>query len=367
MKRKNVRFEAGRHVGLRRLNNSIALSLVASLALAAFSGCRSSLLAGIFVSHVTVGEVDMLHLVASPPGHISGSVVISTIDASGSRKKDISYDVTGTISGPNVSLQPQGGLAGLAGLFGASTNMVGSLENRVLTLSAGSQTEVFRQASQGEYDDELAKLDKVGEQTASVTRANMAMKQAVSDGNAVNTDLQKYIEWGQQRIDHVPLVRQWYTNRIDRYSKCLETIRPLAASKVPSWRWQDCVLDTQTDEYNRDQEVEAARDVQQVNQETIVNLDSRIQAMAQQFPKMVGEVKSACPYTKNVDLCNKAFQKLNSLSPDGYIDGHLIATYRNLVPQVNAAVSADAQTSASGQSNLLAIQEQINQVYRSAN
>jgi len=362
-----ARLASGRYVERRRLNNSISLSVMASLALVALSGCHPSLLSGIFVSNARVGEVDMIHLVESPPGRISGSVVISTIDANGARKQDVTFDVAGTITGSNVSLGPQGGLAGLAGLFGASTNLVGSLEKRVLTLSAGIQTETFQQVPQSEYDGELAKLNTVGGQVAFVSRTKEAIKQALSDGTAVNIDLQKYIAWGQQRIDHVATARQWYTDRTDRYSKCLQTIRPLAASKVPSWRWQDCVLSIQTDEYDRNQAVEAVRDFQRANQETVASLDSRIQTMEQQFPRMVGEVKLACAYVKNVDLCQQEFQKLNSLSPDGYMDSRLIATYRNLVPQVNAAISADTQTSAVGQTNLLAIQEQIDKVYRAAN
>jgi hypothetical protein len=367
MNRKNMFIGGGSYLKLRRLNNVIATSLVASVSLLGSLGCRPSLLAGIFVNHVSAGEVDMIHLVESPIGHISGSLVISTLDANGSRKKDASYDVTGTVSGANVSLQLQGGLAGLAGFFGASTNMVGSLAGNNLTLSVGSNTEVFHEVDQVDYDGVLARLDKVGEQTKMVIHAGNAVKQAVSEGNALNTDLQKYIEWGQQRIEHVPMARKWYTDRIDRYSKCLQTIRPQAASKIPSWRWQDCVLGIHVDEYDRNQQVEAVRELQRLNQETVANLDSRIQILQQQFPKVVEEVRSVCPYTKDVDACQKEFKQLNALSPNGTLDSHLITTYRRLVPQANAAVTADAQESASGQSRLLAIQDQIDKVYRSAN
>jgi hypothetical protein len=93
------------------------------------------MLTGLFVNHDNPIEVDMLRLVESPPGHLRGSLVVSFFNADGSRKKDAVYDVTGTITRPNVSLQLEGGLVGLAEFFGASTNLVGSLRGGTLTLS----------------------------------------------------------------------------------------------------------------------------------------------------------------------------------------------------------------------------------------
>jgi len=353
-------------VNHRTLYHGVAVTLTVCLTLAVSSGCAHSMLTGIFVNHDNPGEVDMVRLVESPPGHLNGSLVVSSLNANGSRKKDAVYDVTGTMTGPNVSLQLESGLVGLAEFFGASTNLVGNLSGKTLTLSAGNQTEVFREISQKQYGDVLASLDKAGQHIAMVQNANNAVQEVESNGRQLNADLQRYIAWGQQRVNHVSDVRQWYADRVTHYTKCLQTIRPLAAQGIPSWRWQDCVLTVQNDEYYRDQEAQSIRDLQQQNHDTIARLEARISAAQQQFPKVLDEVKSACPYAKDVDACEKELQKLNSLPSDGFLDSHLITTYRSIAPQVNAAISADMQTAASGQSSLSSIAQQVEKVYRSA-
>ncbi|MHB1957540.1 MAG: hypothetical protein ACYCO5_00735 [Acidobacteriaceae bacterium] len=324
------------------------------------------MLTGLFVNHDNPGEVDMLRLVESPPGHLNGSLVVSSLNPNGSRKKDAVFDVTGTITGSNVSLQLEGGLVGLAEFFGASTNLVGSLRGRTLTLSAGNQTEVFRETSQKQYGAVLASLDEAGHHVAMVEQADSAVREVESNDRQLNADLEQYIAWGQQRVNHVSGVRQWYADRITRYAKCLQTIRPLAAQGIPSWRWQNCALTVENDEYYRDQETQSIQDLQGKNRDTIAGLDARINAAQHQFPKMLDQVKSACPYAKDVGACEKELQKLTSLPPDGFLDSHLIASYRSIVPQVDAAISADMQTAASGQSNLANIADEVEKVYRLA-
>lgn len=353
-------------VNRRTTLGCIVAGVTACLILTASSGCARSMLTAIFVNHDNPSEVDMLHLVESPPGHLNGSLVVSSLNADGSRKKDAVYDVTGTITGSNVSLQLEGGLVGLAEFFGASTNLVGSLSGRTLTLSAGNQMEVLREISEKQYGEALASLDETGHHVAMVKQANSAVQEVESNDRQLNADLEKYIAWGQQRVNHVSNVHQWYADRITRYTKCLQTIRPLAAQRIPSWRWQDCVLSVQNDEYDRDQETQSIRDLQGQNHDAIAGLDARINAAQHQFPKMLDGVKSACPYAKDVDACEKELQKLNSLPSNGFLDSHLITSYRSIVPQVNAAISADMQTAASGQSSLSSIAQQVEKVYLSA-
>ena len=350
----------------RTLSHGIAVALTVCLALGASSGCAHSMLATIFVNHDSSGEVDMLRLVESPPGHLSGSVVVSSLNADGSRKKDAVHDVTGTISGSNVSLQLEGGLVSLAEFFGASTNLVGNLEGRTLTLSAGNQTEVFREISQKEYGDALANLDKVGQHIAMVEHAKNAIQEAESGGKQLNADLKSYIGWGQQRIDHVSGVRQWYAERTGRYTKCLETIRPLATAGIPLWRWQDCVLAIDNDKYYRDEEAGSIRDAQLQNDQGIARLNARIAAAQQQFPKALDAMNAACPYAKDVDACVKDEQKLNLLAPNGFLDEKLVTAYRGIVPQINNAINADIQTSSQGESSLSVIAQQVARLYQSA-
>ena len=308
----------------------------------------------------------MLRLVESPPGRLRGSLVVSSLNVDGSRKKDAVDDVSGTITRPNVSLQLEGGMIGLAELFGASTNLVGSLRGGTLTLSSGNQTEVFYETSQKQYEAVLAGLDESGHHVALVRQAFGAVQEIEANDQQLNADLTKYIAWGQERVDHVSGVRNWYAGRATRYTKCLQTIRPLAAQGIPSWRWQDCVLDVENDKYYRDRETQSIRDLQGKNQDVIVGLDARINVAQQQFPKVLEKLKSACPYAKDVGSCEKVLQKLTSLPPGGLLDSHLIAGYKSIVPQVDAAISADMETAASGQSNLAKIAGEVEKVYRSA-
>lgn len=351
---------------LRIRSHAVSLTVTICLAVVGNSGCSQSTLTGLFVNHNNPMEVDMLRLVESPAGHLSGSLVVSSLNTDGSRKKDAAYDVTGTITRPNVSLQLQGGLVGLAQFFGASTNLVGSLRGGTLTLSAGNQTEVFYENSQKQYDAVLAGLDDAGHHIALVRQAFGAVQEIEANDQQLNADLTKYVAWGQERVNHVSGVRNWYADRETRYTKCLQTIRPLAAQGIPSWRWQDCALAVETDKYYRDQETQSIRDLQGKNQDTIAGLDTRINAAQHRFPKVLDELKSACPYAKDVGACEKELQKLTALPPDGFLDSHLIGSYRSMIPQVGATISADMQTATTGQSNLANIADEVEKVYRSA-
>jgi hypothetical protein len=351
---------------LRIRSRAVAIAVMICLAMVGNSGCAQSMLSGQFVNHDNPVEVDMLRLVESPPGHLSGSLVVSSLNTDGSRKKDATYDVTGTITRPNVSLQLEGGLVGLAEFFGASTNLVGSLRGETLTLSAGNQTEVFYETSQKQYDAVLTGLDEAGHHVALVRQAFGAVQGIEANDQQLNADLTKYIAWGQERINHVSGVRDWYADRAARYTKCLQTIRPLAAQGIPSWRWQSCALAVENDKYYRDQETQSIRELQGKNKDTTAGLDARIDAAQHQFPKVLDELKSACPYAKDVGACEKELQKLTSLPPDGLLDSHLIASYRSIVPQVDAAISEDLQTATTGQSNLATIADEVEKVYRSA-
>jgi hypothetical protein len=95
-------------------------------------------------------------------------------------------------------------------------------------------------------------------------------------------------------------------------------------------------------------------------------LNARISAAQHQIPKVSDELKSACPYAKDVGACENELQKLTSLPPDGLLDSHLIADYRSVIPQVDAAISADMETAASGQRQLANIAGEVEKVYRSA-
>lgn len=334
------------------------------LAIIGNSGCSQTVLKGQFVNHDSPAEVDMLRLVESPSGHLSGSLVVSSLNTDGSRKNDTAYDVTGSITRPNVSLRLQGGFVTLAKIFGASTNLVGSLNGETLTLSAGNHTEVFHRISKEQYEAALEGLNITGHHIAMAQEADRAVQEAEINAQQLNADIAKYIAWGQERIDHVSGVSNWYADRETRYTKCLKTIRPLAAQGVPSWRWQGCVLAVQTDRYYRDQETQSIRDIQGKNRDVITDLDARVSAAQHQFPNVLEKLKSACPYAKDTIACGNELQKLTSLPRNGLLNGQLITSYRNIVPQVDSAIDTDVQIAATGQTNLKNIADEIARVYR---
>jgi hypothetical protein len=344
----------------------VVVALTASLAVAASSGCSRSMLAAIFVEHDKAEEVDMLRLVESPAGHISGSLVVSSLNSDGSRKKDAIYDVSGTLTGPNVSLQVNSGVATLAQLFGTPTNLVGTLSGGTLTLSVGNNTLRLREMSQREYAATLAKLDTVGKHIAMLEEAQKAVQEVTSNGQQLNTDMRGYIRWGQERIDHTPVLRQWYAQRISQYTKCLQTIRPLAAAGTPAWRWQDCAISIENDKYGRDQMVESVRNLQSQNQQSVDRLNARISAAQDQFPKAVDALNSACSYAKDVGACAENVRKLNSLLPNGFLDKKLIADFKDIILRVNAAIISDEHTSDDGENRLSSLAQDADRVYRSA-
>lgn len=341
-------------------------ALTACLVLTASTGCARSMLAAIFVDPDNPTEVDMLHLVESPPGHLSGSLVVSALNSDGSRKTDAVYDVSGSITGSNVSLQVDSGLATLAQLFGSPTNLIGTLSGGALTLSAGNKSLRFQEMSQKQYEAALANLDTVAKHIVMVNQAKKALQEALFDEQRLNTDLRAYIQWGQRKIEHVPTARLWYTQRIDHYTKCLQTIRPLAAAGVPSWRWQDCVLAIENDKYERDQMVEGIRNIQSQNRQSVDRLNAGIDATQERFPKAVDAMDSACPYTKDADACENNVRKLKAAIPNGVLDAKVVADFRSIVPRVNAAIATDAQTSEDGESRLSSLAEQVATLYQSA-
>lgn len=140
---------------------------------------------------------------------------------------------------------------------------------------------------------------------------------------------------------------------------------PLAAQGVPKWRWQNCALAVENDEYDRDQETQSIQGLQGSNRSAVANFDARINAAQHQFPKLLDQVKSACPYTKDIAACEGELQELASLPPEGFLDNPLIASYRSIIPQVDAAISADMQTAASGQASLKGIADRVAKVYES--
>lgn len=341
----------------------IASAFAACVALAASSGCAHPLLNAIFVNHDKPRYLAVIHLVESPRGHLTGYISFSGIRNDGSKERNVVSNLSGTITGANVSLHVE--TSSLAHWFQASPNLIGTLRGKTLRLSAGSQTTVYHEMTRRGYEATVAGMDTLARHLAMVAESVKAVHQAMSSGQQLNADLKNYIAWGQKRINGVAGVRQWYANRLKGYTRCLQSIRPLAAAGVPSWRWQNCVLAIENDEYNRGQEVETIRNALSYNQQAITRLDARINATRQHFPKVVGMVREACPYSRNVAACDETARMLKSRLPNGFLDGQTVQQYKSLAPQVTAAMRTDARISDNAESSLSALARQTQGLYRS--
>lgn len=308
----------------------------------------------------------MINLIESPPGHLSGSLVISSLNSDGSRKKDEVLDVNGTINGSNVSLQLNGGATGLTQLFGISTNLVGTLSNETLTLSRGNDTVKMQEMSQKQYEGTLETLDELGRHIATVEVAMRAVQDASSNAKQLNNDLTSYLAWGQERINHVSNLTLWFQKRVGLYRQCLSQIRPQAAAHVPEWRWQGCVLAVQNDKYNRDTLDGAVRSIQLQNQQEVSQLNARIDASRTQFSSAINLMQASCPYASDSSKCTQAVQALRAQPSSGFVSPVLITQFQNLAPAVNNAVSQDIQTANQGEGSLESLSTEIERIYQTA-
>ena len=114
------------------------------------------------------------------------------------------------------------------------------------------------------------------------------------------------------------------------------------------------------------QEAQLIRNTQSMNYKTREDLEARINAAHQQLQTLRVQLRSACPYAKDVDACEKELQKLDSLPPNSLISTDTINNYQKIIPQIDAAISKDIQNSQNGQSNLASIAEEAVRLYQSA-
>jgi len=121
---------------IRAAARGATLVLVCSTLL--LGGCTRRLVNGYYVSRGSANQVVMAHIVEAPRGHLSGAIVVTTIDPTGSVPSVSSYYFAGSIARQNVSLKITGVLATIAGWFGSDNVLVGNLKGDRLTLSRGS-------------------------------------------------------------------------------------------------------------------------------------------------------------------------------------------------------------------------------------
>lgn len=359
-------LEQGEVMGLRNWYIRAGSTMAVISVIALVTGCAKTLVSGVFVDKVGATKVGMIQVVESPPGHLTGSMVMTALNRDGATKTN-NYSVSGSINGSNVSLRLGGGLVGLARLFGTNTILIGSLRGQTLTLSIGNSTSVFHKVSNARYQGDLARLNITGRHIALVQRSTKALQDAVYYGHRINARLQQYITWGEARISRVPYVRAWYANRVNHYVMCLNYIKPLAATHVPEWRWQECALSIETDKYYRDQEISGLRNLRKQNQHSVAHFYTKLDSARAQFAYAIKMVRSSCPYRRaDAGKCLAAVKQLQAMGPYGFINKAVLSGFRDLVPKVKSAVNDDILAGSAGEVRLSGIAQQVSQIYRSA-
>ncbi|MDG0024962.1 hypothetical protein [Trinickia sp. Y13] len=284
----------------------------------------------------------------------------------GSVQNSAAYNVTGTVTGENVALSLNGGLATVARWLGGPTDFVGTLSGDSLTLSAGNQVEHFQEVSQGAYDSMLAALRQRGARIAASRSAFDAMARVQRDAAKLNDDLNRYVAWARQRIDRAAGLRNWYEVRLQNYNRCLSTITPLAAAHVPSWKWQSCVLAVDNDSYARDQTAQSVRDAQSKNIQAIADLNQRIAAINAAVPVATGKLTAACPNAPDSQACRSEVTELGRWQSGGLIDSRLLTAFQRVAPDAGHALDTDAQISKESGAELATLAKRIDDIYRAS-
>ena len=341
---------------------AIACLLAAALLL---GGCAGRPVNGYFVSSSGTNQIAMAHIVEAPRGHLSGAIVVTTIDPAGTTPNVSNYNVVGSIAGQNVSLKITGALATLAGWFGDSNILIGSLDDDRLTLSKGSQTFAFDRMSEADYEARVQTLRRIQANIAAGRDVAQRLKQAIVYAQQVNAALQQYQSWGQARIANQGKVRAWWAGRTKAYSACLARIEPLAEAKVPSWRWQGCVLDVENDAYDRGQALKATQELAAQGAEQLTRLNTMIDQGQVKIQEAGQRLHAVCPSTPHPKRCNAAWKEWKTQG-SGMIAPSSVAAFRALAPQVGQALQTDVETATSGDAQLEAISAQVEQIYKGA-
>ncbi len=318
------------------------------------AGCSEKTNSGIFVAQFE-NEVDMLNIVEAPAGHLSGTLTDSSVDLGGNREEKL-FNISGSIYQGNISFQVS------SDPF-SNTNAVGTKNNGEIRLSIGSKTEIFKEMTSQEYAAALALLDK---KRTAIQNSKLALEsktEFLTYLSNLKNDLNTFLKWGNERISRAPQVRQWYANRISQYEKCLDTVRPLAARHVPSWKWQSCVLNMDNDKFNRDQLTESIKQAQKtdINQES--DLGSKIQNIQQRLSNAVDTWNRTC--SPDIKFCNVGTDDLrNEANSTDFIA--LIEEYRSTATRVRSALADDESVKDNGERKLSALLHEADDLYQHA-
>lgn len=344
----------------------LIVAIIWVLVLLLLNACTRRAVNGYFVADTTANQVMMIHIVEAPRGHLSGALVLSTLAPSGSQLDVSNYGTTGSIAGNNVSLTITGGLATIEGWLGGGNNLVGSLSGDRLTLSKGGETWGFERMTEAAYQSRIGKLASLQAIVVQDREASQGMKEAVAYAKQVSLALQQYLAWGKERIDRQASVSEWYTKRIRSYSECIVRIRPLAEARVPSWRWQGCVLSIETDSYDREQMLSSAQEMVTQEQGRFASLNKMIEQRRTTFAAALQRLHAICPDSAKPKLCESLWEQMNAGAPHYLIVSGDVDAFRSLAPHVKQAVQADLANATGGNAKLNDLAKQAQQILQGA-
>lgn len=330
------------------------------------NGCARRAVSGYFVADTAANQVVMIHIVEAPRGYLSGALVLTSLDPSGSQLGVLNYDTSGSIAGNNVSLKVTGGLATIGGWLNGGNILVGSLSGDRLTLSKGSETWGFERVTDAAYQNRVEQLKGLQAKVVQNRDAYQNLSEAGAYANQVNSALQQYLAWGRERIDRQAKVSEWYDKQIRSYSECVARIRQLAATRIPSWHWQECALSIENDSYNRDQMLSSTQGLEAEEQDRFSSLNKMIEQGRTMFALALERLHAACPGAAKPELCESLWTQMNARAPDYLIVSDDVAALRSLAPRVKQVVHADFVTATSGNAKLVDLAKQARQILQGA-
>ena len=340
--------------------SALARSAVTLTCFLALGGCGSwfghSLVNGYYVSRGSNAAVVMAHLVEAPRGHLSGALVITTVDQSSSDPDVKRVTVQGSIDGDNVILRTPG-------LFGAfSTLYIGTLDGERLSLSRqGHSAFTLYLASERAYQTRLAALNGLQAHLNTVRGAQRRLTNALGYVKQLNAAIAQYLPWGRARIARQASVRAYWQRKAKFYDTCLATIRPLAARGVPEWRWQECAITVSNDAYFREQAVAAIKALQRLGREKRAAIAQMLTEAPIKFKAALSAMRATCRYTSDPKSCVSTCKHAARAS---LVPAARLAAFHALLPQVNQAIRNDVQIADSTDARLKRVAAEIARIYR---
>ena len=331
-------------------------SLLSTVAMNVFlmiivAGCYGNNRSGIFVSQFE-SEVDMLNVIEAPAGHLSGTLTASSINSEGNEEKK-SYNISGSVYKDGLSLQLLG------------TNVVGTMSSNEVKISInGGETETFKKMTNQEYAVALTLLDK---KVNEIQNGKLIIK-SESDFFTYIYNLQKdlntFLEWGNERISRESRVNNWYAVRISQYQKCVESVQHLAALHVPSWKWQECVINMDNDKFHRDQLIENIKQIQNDDIKFEDDLDSKIKSIPQHLSNVIDVFDKTCSIS-NIESCDERLNILKDEAKPPALNA-LIEKYKSTTLKVHNVIANDTETKDNGERELSALLREADDIYHNA-